>query len=112
MKRSEFAVTRQRGRLFDSVEIGQLQEAAVRHRIAHTVRAGLKLPCGDAEGESPEEIQAIQNRSAIRSAGVGALLAFVANTDFLKNVQPGRRVMSYQCARLPVVNNFCAPKVL
>jgi hypothetical protein len=31
------------------------------------------------------EIQSIQNRSAVRSAGVGALLAFVANWDMIKN---------------------------
>lgn len=39
------------------------------------------------KGETPEEIQAIQNRSTIRSAGVGALLAWLANTDMVKNWQ-------------------------
>lgn len=39
------------------------------------------------KGETPEEIQSIQNRSTIRSAGVGALLAWLANADFVKNWQ-------------------------
>lgn len=39
------------------------------------------------KGETPEEIQAIQNRSTIRSAGVGALLAWLANSDMVKNWQ-------------------------
>jgi len=42
------------------------------------------------KGETPEEIQAIQNRSPIRSAGVGALLAFLANTDAVKNWQAAK----------------------
>jgi hypothetical protein len=37
------------------------------------------------KGETPEEIQAIQSRSAVRSAGVGALLAWLAGTDMVKN---------------------------
>ena len=37
------------------------------------------------KGETPAEVQAIQSRSAVRSAGVGALLAWLANTDMVKN---------------------------
>jgi len=37
------------------------------------------------KGETPAEVQAIQSRSAVRSAGVGALLAWLATTDMVKN---------------------------
>lgn len=37
------------------------------------------------KGETAEEVQAIQSRSAVRSAGVGALLAWLATTDMVKN---------------------------
>lgn len=37
------------------------------------------------KGETPEEVAAIQNRSAIRSAGVGALLAWLVTTDMVQN---------------------------
>jgi hypothetical protein len=50
--------------------------------IQQTGKSALAL-----KGETAEEIQAIQGRSAIRSAGVGALLAFLANTEAVKNWQ-------------------------
>jgi hypothetical protein len=37
------------------------------------------------KGETPAEIESIQNRSAVRSVGVGALLAWLAQTDMVKD---------------------------
>lgn len=65
----------------DAVSIARDRDSRGRW-IAAQGRSALSL-----KGETGEEVQAIQNRSAIRSAGVGALLAFVANTEFVKNVQ-------------------------
>ncbi|MEZ4301585.1 MAG: hypothetical protein R3B70_42015 [Polyangiaceae bacterium] len=69
-------------------EIEIAREAAKTVRTRGGVKAWATQQGGSAfalKGETPQEIQAIQQRSAVRSAGVGALLAWLATTDMVKN---------------------------
>lgn len=43
------------------------------------------------KGETEQEVQAIQNRSAVRSAGVGALLAYLVQIDAVKNWETAKK---------------------